>query len=103
MQGNAVHPGLQARFAMETTDAAKDFDEDILGHVSGVCGILQHARNDAIDWLVIGRDQPRKSLFRARLELRNNVRLFGPDCYNACQISHYCSCLHLGISSYSNK
>src|SRR5215813_13798987 len=97
MQRDAVHPSAQTRFAMEPANTAKNLNEDVLSHVSSISRIRQHARDDAIDWLVVSRNQPCKGLFRASFKLRDDIRLFRPDCNNACQISHYRSCLHLGI------
>ena len=84
MKRNAVEPGAQAGFAMEAANAAEDLDEDFLGDVGGVGGVIEAARNQRIERLMILRDEDGKRLFGAGLEVGYKSCIFCPDANRAC-------------------
>src|ERR1700735_1062365 len=67
-QGDAIDPSAQTGISVEAADAAVDLDKDVLGQVSGVRGIGNGARNQAVDGLMILGDQPRKCFLRTRFQ-----------------------------------
>ena len=47
MERDAIEPGAQTGFAMEAANAAEDLDEDFLGDVGGVGGVVEAAARSA--------------------------------------------------------
>ena len=66
---------------MEALNAAEDFDKNVLDGIRSIGRIVHHAVNQAIDRLMIMRDQPRKGLFGTGLQFGHHRRLFAvnPD------------------------
>ena len=58
MNSDSVKPGLQARLPVEAFHSPKDLEKHLLGGVGRVGRIAQNAVHEAIDRLVIMRDQP---------------------------------------------
>src|SRR5208283_5513252 len=68
-QRDAVEPGAQAGLAVESADVAEDLEEDLLGDVGGVGGVLQAARDQRVERLVVLVDQLGEGLLGAALKL----------------------------------
>ena len=82
-KSDAVEPGAEAGFAMEAADAAEDLDEDFLGDVGGVGGVVEAARDQRVERLMILRDEDRKCLLGAGLEVGDKGRIFCRDANRA--------------------
>ena len=55
--------------AVEAADAAEDLDEDFLGDVGGVGGIVQAAGDEGVERLVVLGDEQGEGLLGAGLEV----------------------------------
>jgi hypothetical protein len=44
-----MQPGTELRFTSETSDGAKQMQEDVLREVFGFANVSRHAKTDAID------------------------------------------------------
>ncbi len=75
-QCNAIDPGAQTGVSVEAANAAVNLDEDVLGQVSGVRGVWNGARNQAVDGLMILGDQPGKRFLRTGLQFGDNSGFF---------------------------
>ena len=84
VQGDAVEPGAQAGVAVELADAAEDLDEDFLGDVGGVGGVVEAAADEGVEGLVILGDEHAEGLLGAGLEVGDERCLFGSNAYRTC-------------------
>ena len=83
---------------MESADVAEDLEEDFLGDVGGVGGVLQAARNEGVERLRVLGDEEREGLFGALLESRDERRVLNAETDRACEIAHPRARLHSGVS-----
>ena len=97
MQGNPINPGPQRRLAVKATHPPENLHEDFLGEVGGICAVLNGARQQRVNWLVVARDQPRESLLGAGLQFRNQSCLFGLEGQRTGKIAHGEVRLHISI------
>src|SRR5882762_3819487 len=67
--GDAVEPRFQRAALAETANAAKGFQENFLGAVSGIGSVAKHAENEVIDRRMVVRDEPVEGRLRAGLQL----------------------------------
>jgi hypothetical protein len=72
---------------MKAFDPAKHLDEDFLGGVGRVRGIIEHPINQAVYRLTVLCDQPGKSLLRSGLQLSHNRGFFGADSNRTRQVT----------------
>jgi hypothetical protein len=56
-KSNAVEPGAEAGVAVEAADAAEDLDEDFLGEIGGVGGVVNVAGDEGVERLMILGDE----------------------------------------------
>ena len=78
-QSDAVEPGAQAGFAVEAANAAEDLDEDFLGDVGGVGGVVEAAGDQRVERLMILRDEQSERLLGAGLEVGDKSCIFCGD------------------------
>ena len=81
---------------MKASNAAEDFNEDLLGNVGSIGRVRQAARNQRVQRLMILGDQHTKGFLAAGLQLGDEHCLFCCDAYRACEISHDRARLHTG-------
>lgn len=67
VDGNTIQPRTEAGLAVEAANIAEDFNEDFLGDIGGVGGVLQAARNERVKRLRILTDEYGKRFFRTGL------------------------------------
>ena len=96
MQGDAIEPGAQAGVAVEAANAAEDLDEDFLGDVGGVGRVVEAARDQRIERLMILRDENGERVLGAGLEVGYKSSIFGGDANCAREMAHYHARLHIG-------
>ena len=84
VQGDAVEPGAQAGVAVELANAAEDLDEDFLGDVGGVGGVVEAAADEGVEGLMVLGDEQAEGLFGAGFEVGDERCLFGSNAYRAC-------------------
>ena len=82
-ESDAIEPGAQTGFAMKAANAAKDLDEDFLGDVGGVGRIVEAARNQRIDRLMILRDEEGKRRLGAGFKIGYKSSIFCRNAYRA--------------------
>src|SRR5580698_11295080 len=90
MNRDAIDPRFQAGVGIEILDAAKDLDEDFLGSIRSIGGIVEDTVNQTVNWLVIVRDEPRERLFRPGLQFGHDGGFFGADSYRTCEFTQGC-------------
>ena len=69
MERDAIEPGAQTGFAVEAANAAEDLDEDLLGDVGGVGGVVEAACDQRVERLMILGDENAKRLLGAGFEV----------------------------------
>ena len=82
---------------MEAANAAEDLEKDILRDVGGVGGILQAARDQRVELLVVSVDQLRKGLLGAALKLGHKGGFIARKANRDRQIIHCYARLHLRV------
>src|SRR5438270_6016534 len=87
MNGNSINPCFETGLAVEVLHPAKNFQEDLLCGIGGICGIRENAVHHAVHGVMKLTDEPRVGIFRARLELQNNGGLLAADSYRAREFS----------------
>src|SRR5580658_702792 len=96
-QGDAINPGAQAGVTVKSANPAVNLDEDILGQVSRVRWIGNGARYQAVNGLVIFRDQPCECLLRTGFQFRDNPGFFRGYTEDAGDISQSNAYLHAKV------
>ncbi len=96
MQRNPVEPRAQTGLAVKAADIAEDFNENLLRNIGGIGRVLQTARNQRIERLVILRDELGEGRFGSGSQLCNESSLFARQINHARQITHCAARLHPG-------
>jgi hypothetical protein len=73
---------------MKTFHSAVCLQEHLLRGIRRVGGVMQDAVHEAVDGLVVVRDQPRIRLFRTRLQFGDDRGFFRPYSDRASQVAH---------------
>ena len=81
---------------MKAADVAEDFEEDFLGDVGGVCGVLEGADDDGVDGLVVLGDELGEGLLGAGFELGHEGGFLGGNRYRTGQLVQGRARLHSG-------
>ena len=58
VESYAINPGAERGLTVERLNSAKDLDKDVLRKISGVGGVADGARQQAVDRLVVAVDEP---------------------------------------------
>ncbi len=103
MDGDAVDPGLQAGLAVEVPHPPEDLEEDLLGDVGRIAGIVQHAVYQAVDGLVVLRDEPGVGVLGAGFQLGYHRGLFRPGCNGAGQVAQSSCSRHGSHAVYTSR
>src|SRR5215467_3841713 len=94
MNGDPVQPGLQAAFTVEALHAAKDLQKNFLRSVRGVAWVSKNAVYQAVNWLVIVRDEPVVSVLGAGFQFGHDGGFFGSYTDRADNVTQCCYSRH---------
>jgi len=79
VERDAIEPRAQAGFAVEAANAAEDLDEDLLRDVGSIGWVVETARDERVEGLMILGDENAKRFLGTGLEVGYEGSIFGLD------------------------